>query len=157
MDATTTLVLAVIGGFAISAAYDAISKIPTGEPSLRPSKKKAVSRDQRPPSTWEAKCHPLEREVSESIHAYFLKGWKFRSEKVRAKFAGQGLATWHCYAFPEAKDDRIEAGALLSVILFLIDGMFRCSNPKGLLGTPWLTKQSQMILSTCPSRKAPPS
>ena len=72
---------------------------------------------------WKAKCHPLEPEVSESVHKYFLGGWKFRNAKVRAKFPLQGLATWHCYAFPEAKDDRIEAGARLSVILFLVDGV----------------------------------
>lgn len=124
MDATTTLVLAVIGGFAISAAFDALTRVPSPPPSLRPPKPKSASKEQRPLSKWEAKCHPLERQVSESIHAYFLAGWKFRSDKVRAKFPGQGLATWHCYAFPEAKDDRIEAGALLSVILFLVDGPF---------------------------------
>lgn len=123
MDATT-LVLAVIGGFAVSAAFDALTRAPTPQPSLRPSKPKAASKDQRPLSKWEAKCHPLERQVSENIHAYFLAGWKFRNDKVRAKFPGQGLATWHCYAFPEAKDDRIEAGARLSVILFLVDGPY---------------------------------
>lgn len=123
MDAPTTLAIAVVGSFALSAAYDTLSNVPVAEPTLRPSKPKIVSRDQRPPSNWEAKCHPLERQVSDSIHAYFLEGWKFRSDKVRAKFPGQGLATWHCYAFPEAKNDRIEAGARLSVILFLVDGM----------------------------------
>lgn len=76
-----------------------------------------------PPSQWEARCHPLEPEVSRSVHSYFLNGWKFRSEKARLMFPLQGLATWHCYAFPKAKDDRIEASARLSVILFLVDGM----------------------------------
>lgn len=134
MDATTTLLLAVVGGFAVAAAYDALTKIPTGEPTLRPPKTKTAPKEQRPPSTWEAKCHPLEPQVSDNVHKYFLAGWKFRSDKVRAKFPGQGLATWHCYAFPEAKDDRIEAGALLSVILFLVDGMF--PQLMTFLGTP---------------------
>lgn len=132
MDVTTTLALAAIGGFAVSAALDGLTRAPTPQPSLRPSKSKAPPKEQRPPSNWEAKCHPLERQVSESIHKYFLSGWKFRSGEVRAKFPGQGLATWHCYAFPEAKDDRIEAGARLSVILFLVDGTIAQIFPKTL-------------------------
>ncbi|SPN99704.1 related to Aristolochene synthase [Cephalotrichum gorgonifer] len=121
MDTTTTFVLVCLAGFVVSAGWDALTskqhsaaKAPTADVTSK-------QKEQYPPSNWKAKCHPLEREVSDSVHEYFLEGWNFRSEKDRAKFPRQGLATWHCYAFPEAKDDRIEAGARLSVILFLVD------------------------------------
>jgi len=41
-------------------------------------------------------------------------------------FPKQGLATWHCCNYPDSLDDRVEPGALLCTILFLVDG--KCSS-----------------------------
>lgn len=126
MELSTTLLLSCVAGLSIAACYDILTKqsgkSKTKAPAASSSASASTKDQEHPPSNWEAKCHHLEPEVSESIHKYFLKGWKFRTDKVREKFPSQGLATWHCYAFPESKDDRIEAGARLSVILFLVDG-----------------------------------
>jgi len=69
------------------------------------------------------RCHPLEPQVSRNVHEYFLKYWPWRSERVHEHSPQQGLATWHCYNYPDSLDDRIEPGGFLCTILFLIDGM----------------------------------
>ena len=84
---------------------------------------------EHPPSHWEGRVHHLEPRILENCNAYFLKSWKFRNEKVKNAFPAQGLSTWHCAAFPDSKDDRVEAGAMLSVILFLVDGLSSPSDP----------------------------
>lgn len=155
MNPATTLAAAVIGGLTISAGLDILTRTTIPSPTLRPPKAKKALKSAHPPSNWEAKCHPLEAQVSESIHNYFLDGWKFRSEKVAEKFPTQGLATWHCYAFPESRDDRIEAGARLSVILFLVDGKCLTPPPTVAFRLEPQTHQCQTILNTCPSRRAP--
>lgn len=61
--------------------------------------------------------------MSRNVHEYFLKYWPWRSERVHEHSPQQGLATWHCYNYPDSLDDRIEPGGFLCTILFLIDGM----------------------------------
>lgn len=168
MSSTAYLALAALAGLGLSACYNVYTSKTSSNPESSGKQQQEIvvmagpgDRQQRPTSNWLAKCHPLEAAVSKSVHEYFLEGWVFRSDKARAKFPRQGLATWHCYAFPEAKDDRIEAGALLSVILFLVDGIspllpppfpqfppypayLYSSIPQGLTNTP-----TQTTSSTC--------
>jgi hypothetical protein len=74
------------------------------------------------PSQFEAKCHPLERKITEEVNGFFLKNWPFRSEKDKKKFVAAGFSRVTCLYFPEALDDRIHLACRLLTILFLIDG-----------------------------------
>ena len=75
-----------------------------------------------PPSILEAKCHPLEKYVSDEVDKYFLIHWSFKSAKERKKFVAAGFSRVTCLYFPLAKDDRIHFGCRLLTLLFLIDG-----------------------------------
>lgn len=75
-----------------------------------------------PPSLFEPKCHPLEKQVTAEVDGYFLQHWPFPNEKVRKKFVTAGFSRVTCLYFPLAKEDRIHFACRLLTLLFLIDG-----------------------------------
>ena len=77
-----------------------------------------------PPSLLDAKCHPLEKYVSDEVDKYFLIHWPFKSARERRKFVAAGFSRVTCLYFPLAKDDRIHFGCKLLTLLFLIDGEY---------------------------------
>ncbi|CEJ91140.1 hypothetical protein VHEMI06873 [[Torrubiella] hemipterigena] len=80
-----------------------------------------INATQAPPSKWTYKYHPLEAQITEDVDGYFLKHWKFGTEKDKKKFVAAGFPRVTCLYFPLAKDDRIKYASKLLTILFLID------------------------------------
>lgn len=77
-----------------------------------------------PPSRFEPRCHPLEKQITKEVDGFFLTHWPFKTEKDRKKFVAAGFSRVTCLYFPLAKDDRIHFACRLLTILFLIDGEF---------------------------------
>lgn len=75
-----------------------------------------------PSSRFTAKCHPLEKKITEEVDAYFLENWPFENDKARRKFVAAGFSQVTCLYFPMAKNDRIHFACRLLTLLFLIDG-----------------------------------
>lgn len=74
-----------------------------------------------PPSIFRPLCHPLVDEAVRDVDGYYLKYWKFGSEKARKKFVAAGFSRVSCLYFPKAEDDRIRYVCSLLTILFLVD------------------------------------
>ncbi|KAH8660699.1 aristolochene synthase [Tricladium varicosporioides] len=73
------------------------------------------------PSRLEAKCHPLEEQMTEEVNGYFLQNWPFENEKARKKFVAAGFSRVTCMYFPMAKDESLHFACRLLTLLFLID------------------------------------
>nr|POE75184.1 aristolochene synthase [Quercus suber]POE94735.1 aristolochene synthase [Quercus suber] len=59
------------------------------------------------PSHLEAKCHPLEKQITDEVDTFFLKWWPFDTQKDRKKFVAAGFSRVTCLYFPLSKDDHI--------------------------------------------------
>ncbi|KAL8823934.1 MAG: hypothetical protein Q9191_005429 [Dirinaria sp. TL-2023a] len=76
------------------------------------------------PTAWKFSCHPRLQEVQKEVDGYFLKNWKWSSEKVKKVFLNAKFSEVTCLYFPLALDDRIHFACRLLTVLFLIDGKY---------------------------------
>ena len=98
------------------------SSIPKAHHVSAPGTLQASSQLEIPPSHFQPLCHPLEKQVTEEVNAYFLKHWPFPNDNSRRKFVNAGFSTVTCWYFPKSIDSRIHFACRLLTILFLIDG-----------------------------------
>lgn len=89
-----------------------------------PESTKAVQVDGPSTSIFKAICHPLVEEAVQDVDGFYLKHWKFESNKAKAKFVAAGFSRVSCLYFPKGRNDRIRHVCSLLTILFLIDGTF---------------------------------
>ena len=75
-------------------------------------------------------CHHLVDDAIRDVDGFYLKNWKFGSEKAKAKFVAAGFSRVSCLYFPKARDDRIRFVCSLLTILFLVDGRVAMNQAK---------------------------
>ncbi|KAF7329312.1 Aristolochene synthase in complex with 12,13 Difluorofarnesyl diphosphate [Mycena kentingensis (nom. inval.)] len=76
-----------------------------------------------PPSRWAARIHPLVDDQRAAINRFYLAHRPFPDVAAGEKFVRSDLTGSVCYAYPDAKPERIGFACLLLVLLFLVDDL----------------------------------
>ncbi|KAK6984773.1 Aristolochene synthase in complex with 12,13 Difluorofarnesyl diphosphate [Favolaschia claudopus] len=76
-----------------------------------------------PPTIFVPKVHPMRKDISLDVNAYFLGHWPFPNEKARRKFIDSDFCYGLCATWPESVDDRMNHACRLFTLLFLVDDL----------------------------------
>ncbi|TFK31651.1 isoprenoid synthase domain-containing protein [Crucibulum laeve] len=69
------------------------------------------------------KEHPCKDTIVSNVQHYFAHAWPWNGDGEYDNFIGQDLELWTVMTLPEALDDRIEAAAMVTNLLFLVDDL----------------------------------